>query len=144
MAGSRKFSQNSCYTLRGKYATTDFVVWSCPSSQHDFLFAKMSELTKDMSSACDQIVERFIRHNECSNQNPSGISQIVLYKLLDEGWGHDGYFKWLINLRLEYTRRRNCLLGACEDFLPREVITWNPPAAGMFVRDLVSFLFLED
>jgi len=83
--------------------------------------------------ASEQIVERFIRHNECSNQNPSGISQIILYKLLDEAWGHEGYFKWLINLRLEYTRRRNALLGACEEYLPTKVITWHPPAAGMFV-----------
>ncbi|RDW78075.1 hypothetical protein BP5796_05927 [Coleophoma crateriformis] len=84
-------------------------------------------------TASEQIVERFVRHNECSNQNPSGISQLVLHKILDESWGHDGYLKWLINLRLEYTRRRDVLLGACEKFLPREVISWNPPAAGMFL-----------
>ena len=83
--------------------------------------------------ASEQIVERFIRHNECSNQNPSGISQLVLHKLLDESWGHDGYFKWLINLRLEYTRRRDVILAACEKFLPRDVVSWNPPMAGMFV-----------
>jgi len=58
-------------------------------------------------TASKQIVERFIRHNECSNQNPSGISQLILYKLLDESWGHDGYLQWLINLRLQYTKRRD-------------------------------------
>jgi aromatic amino acid aminotransferase I len=84
-------------------------------------------------TASEQIVERFVRHNECSNQNPSGISQILLYKMLDEHWGHDGYLKWLINLRLEYTRRRDVILAACEKYLPREFVSWNPPAAGMFV-----------
>ncbi|KAL3419034.1 aromatic amino acid aminotransferase [Phlyctema vagabunda] len=84
-------------------------------------------------TASEQIVERFIRHNECSNQNPSGISQLVLHKILDEGWGHDGYLQWLINLRLEYTRRRDVLLAACEKYLPKEVVSWNPPAAGMFL-----------
>lgn len=84
-------------------------------------------------TASEQIVERFTRHNECSNQNPSGISQIVLYKLLDETWGHDGYLQWLINLRLEYTTRRDIILAACEKYLPREFISWNPPAAGMFL-----------
>lgn len=84
-------------------------------------------------TASEQIVERFIRHNETSNQNPSGLSQLVLYKLLDESWGHDGYLKWLINLRLEYTKRRDVILAACENHLPREVVSWNPPAAGMFV-----------
>jgi hypothetical protein len=60
----------------------------------------------------------------------------MLYKLLDESWGHDGYFKWLINLRMEYTHRRNVILDACEKYLPRSVASWNPPAAGMFVSDI--------
>lgn len=84
-------------------------------------------------TASEQIVERFIRHNECSNQNPSGISQLILFKLLDESWGHDGYLKWLINLRMEYTERRDTILAACEKYLPREIVSWTPPAAGMFV-----------
>ena len=84
-------------------------------------------------TASEQIIERFVRHNECSNQNPSGISQIVLYKLLDESWGHGGYLQWLINLRLEYTRRRDVILAACEKYLPKDLVSWNPPAAGMFV-----------
>ncbi|EHL03659.1 putative Aromatic amino acid aminotransferase C56E4.03 [Glarea lozoyensis 74030] len=83
-------------------------------------------------TASEQIIERFVRHNECSNQNPSGISQLVLYKLLDETWGHHGYLQWLIHLRLEYTRRRDALLEACEKFLPKDIVSWNPPAAGMF------------
>ncbi|CZT02963.1 hypothetical protein WAI453_012188 [Rhynchosporium graminicola] len=84
-------------------------------------------------TASEQIVERFTRANECSVQNPSGISQLVLFKLLDEHWGHDGYLKWLINLRMVYTQRRDVLLSACEKYLPKEVVTWNPPAAGMFL-----------
>lgn len=86
-------------------------------------------------TASEQIVERFVRHNETSNQNPSGISQLVLFKILDEGWGHDGYLQWLINLRLEYTKRRDAILGACEKYLPTDVVSWNPPAAGMFVSN---------
>jgi aromatic amino acid aminotransferase I len=86
-------------------------------------------------TASEQIVERFIRHNETSIQNPSGLSQMVLYKLLDEGWGHGGYLDWLIDLRLAYTKRRDGLLAACEKFLPTDLISWNPPAAGMFVSN---------
>jgi aromatic amino acid aminotransferase I len=84
-------------------------------------------------TASEQIVERFVRHNECSNQNPSGISQAVLYKLLDESWGHSGYLGWLINLRLHYTKRRDTILAACEKHLPKDIVSWKPPAAGMFV-----------
>lgn len=82
--------------------------------------------------ASEQIIERFVRHFETSVQNPSGISQLALYKLLDEHWGHSGYLDWLINLRLQYTKRRDIMLKACEKFLPREIASWAPPAAGMF------------
>lgn len=91
---------------------------------------------------CEQLVERFIRNCEVSSQNPSGISQIILYQLLDQHWGHTGYLDWLINVRIEYTKRRNSLVSACEKFLPTEIAHWVPPAAGMFVRFpfLVCFL----
>ena len=79
-----------------------------------------------------QIIERFVRHHEVSTQNPSGISQIVLYKLLDEAWGHKGFFEWLMFIRQEYTARRGVIVGAAEKFLPREVCSWTPPEAGMF------------
>ncbi|KAL2008574.1 hypothetical protein VTN00DRAFT_6768 [Thermoascus crustaceus] len=82
--------------------------------------------------ASEQIVERFTRHFECSTQNPSGISQLILFKLLDEQWGHSGYLDWLINLRMQYTNRRNTIVQACEKYLPTEVASWTPPTAGMF------------
>lgn len=81
----------------------------------------------------EQLAERMVRHNEVSVQNPAGFSQIVLFKLLDEQWGHAGYIDWLIHIRTEYTSRRNVLLDSCHKYLPREVVSWTPPAAGMFV-----------
>lgn len=84
-------------------------------------------------TASAQIVERYIRQSELSTQNPSGIAQIVLYKLLEETWGHRGYLDWLIHIRMQYTRRRDNICYACERFLPREVASWKEPDAGMFV-----------
>ena len=81
-----------------------------------------------------QLVERIVRHTECSVQGPSGLSQLVLYKLLDETWGHAGFLEWLVHLRAQYTERRDVMLECCEQYLPREVASWTPPAAGMFVR----------
>ncbi|KAK8055035.1 aromatic amino acid aminotransferase [Apiospora rasikravindrae] len=81
----------------------------------------------------EQVIERYIRHAECCSQGPSGFSQAVLYKLLDEEWGHDGYLRWLMHLRDEYRGRRDAILRACERFLPAEVVSWTPPAAGMFL-----------
>jgi aromatic amino acid aminotransferase I / 2-aminoadipate transaminase len=83
-------------------------------------------------TGAEQLVERFIRHSEVSTQNPSGISQIVLYKLLEETWGHGGFLEWLMYIRSEYTRRRDVIVAACERHLPSEVASWNPPMAGMF------------
>ncbi|MCJ1267384.1 Aromatic/aminoadipate aminotransferase 1 [Lobaria immixta] len=83
-------------------------------------------------TASAQIIERFLRHCEVSSHSPSGISQIVLYKLLEETWGHGGYFDWLIHLRMEYTQRRDNICYACERFLPREVASWKEPMAGIF------------
>ncbi|KAI1407063.1 aromatic amino acid aminotransferase-like protein [Hypoxylon sp. FL1857] len=84
-------------------------------------------------TASEQVVERYIRHAECCSQGPSGVSQVLMYKLVDETWGHDGYLQWLMHLRLEYTRRRNAILAACEKYLPRDLVSWVPPAAGMFL-----------
>ncbi|KAL2861103.1 aminotransferase-like domain-containing protein [Aspergillus lucknowensis] len=82
--------------------------------------------------ASEQIIERVYRNTEVSAQHPSGFSQLIFFKLLDEQWGHSGYLDWLINLRMQYTSRRDIIVHACEDHLPREVTSWIAPAAGMF------------
>ncbi|CAJ2500950.1 Uu.00g038030.m01.CDS01 [Anthostomella pinea] len=84
-------------------------------------------------TASEQVVERYIRHAECASQGPSGIAQVLMHKLVDESWGHEGYLRWLMRLRGEYARRRDVLLGACERHLPAGVVGWVPPAAGMFL-----------
>lgn len=89
-------------------------------------------------TASEQIVERYIRHSECCSQGPSGFSQLAMHQLVDEQWGHEGYLRWLMHMRAKYTKRRNTILRACEQFLPREVVSWTPPAAGMFVSEPLS------
>lgn len=83
-------------------------------------------------TASRQIVDICAKAADLSTQNPSGISQLVLFKLLDEHWGHGGYLDWLIHLRVSYSARRDSILAACEKHLPRDVVSWNPPMAGMF------------
>ena len=83
-------------------------------------------------TASEQIVERYRQHADVSTQSPSGMSQLVLFKLLDEQWGHPGYLDWLLHIRAEYTARRNVLLDACELHVPKSIAMWSPPAAGMF------------
>jgi aromatic amino acid aminotransferase I len=80
-----------------------------------------------------QLIDRFVMHSEVANQGPAGFSQLVLHRLLDETWGHDGFLTWLAHLAGEYSRRRDVLVRACDEFLPREVVSWTPPRAGMFI-----------
>lgn len=84
-------------------------------------------------TASEQIIERYKHNADVSTQGPSGISQLVLFKLLDEHWGHGGYLDWLLFIRTEYTKRRNVILDACERHLPKDIVSWKPPMAGMFV-----------
>ncbi|KAF5562131.1 aromatic amino acid aminotransferase I [Fusarium napiforme] len=84
-------------------------------------------------TASKEVIQKYLCHAEVANQGPSGISQLIVWKLVDETWGHEGYIKWLIDLKTNYTRRRNALLAACEDYLPTDIVSWTPPAAGMFL-----------
>ncbi|KAL0264088.1 Aromatic/aminoadipate aminotransferase 1 [Diplodia seriata] len=83
-------------------------------------------------TASQQIVEQYKHHADVSTQGPSGLSQLALFKLLDEHWGHPGYLDWLLHIRREYTMRRDFTLAACERYLPRNIVRWSPPQAGMF------------
>ncbi|KAI4907392.1 hypothetical protein J4E90_009421 [Alternaria incomplexa] len=86
-----------------------------------------------------EVVERYSKHADVSTQNPAGMSQLILFKLLDEHWGHAGYLDWLIHMRMQYTHRRDIILSACTKYLPTEVMSWKPPMAGMFHWMQVDF-----
>ncbi|KAF2204481.1 aromatic amino acid aminotransferase 1 [Delitschia confertaspora ATCC 74209] len=83
-------------------------------------------------TASEQLVSCYQKHADVSTQGPSGISQLVVWKLLDEHWGHEGYLDWLIHIRMAYTQRRDIILAACEKYLPKSIVSWKPPMAGMF------------
>ncbi|KOS37937.1 hypothetical protein ACN38_g11250 [Penicillium nordicum] len=83
-------------------------------------------------TASEQVIERMVRAHEVSVQNPSGFSQVALFKLLHDSWGHVGFVKWLAHLQGEYTKRRDGLFEACDAFLPREIVSWVPPTSGFF------------
>jgi aromatic amino acid aminotransferase I len=83
-------------------------------------------------TASEQIIKNYQKHADLSTQCPSGISQLIVWKLVDEHWGHPGYLDWLIHIRMEYTKRRNIILDACEKYVPKEIVSWKAPMAGMF------------
>ncbi|KAK7418035.1 Aromatic/aminoadipate aminotransferase 1 [Neonectria punicea] len=83
-------------------------------------------------TASQQLVERYKIHADVSTQGPSGFSQLALFKLLDEHWGHSGFFSWLLHLRQQYSHRRTFLVKACERHLPKDIVSWAVAEAGMF------------
>ncbi|KAF7519277.1 hypothetical protein PCG10_010139 [Penicillium crustosum] len=83
-------------------------------------------------TAPQQVIEQYKNHADVSTQGPGGLSQLALFKLLDEHWGHAGYLEWLTHIRNEYTDRRDFMIRACERYLPRTIASWEPAQAGMF------------
>ncbi|KAL3440656.1 pyridoxal phosphate-dependent transferase [Aspergillus insuetus] len=84
-------------------------------------------------TASAQIINKFLAYQEVSTVAVSGPSQLMLWSLLDQTWGHDGLASWLAHLSGEYQWRRSVLLRACERYLPLDITSWIPPRYGMFL-----------
>ncbi|KAM0549546.1 hypothetical protein ACHAPJ_009362 [Fusarium lateritium] len=84
-------------------------------------------------TASAQIIDMYVCTAEISSLSPSGPSQVMVYKLLSETWGHHGFMSWLNNLSSQYRQRRDDLIAACSRHLPSKICQWNTPEAGMFV-----------
>lgn len=83
------------------------------------------------------LLERFVRLHEVSIQAPSGFSQTIVQALLGR-WGQSGYVDWLIAMRKEYSIKRDFTIKCLEKYMPKEVVSWTPPIAGMFFTILLD------
>ncbi|KAI5360086.1 Putative aminotransferase, class I/classII, pyridoxal phosphate-dependent transferase, major [Septoria linicola] len=92
----------------------------------------------------EQLINQFIYHTEFSTTAVSGPSQIMMYKLLDQNWGHLGFIEWLRKLSTSYRSSRDALIEACERWLP-SCCDWDVPSSGMmiWVRTKLSADMLE-
>lgn len=84
-------------------------------------------------TASSQVIDKFFNHTEAGVFAPSGPSQVILYKLLDETWGHEGFLSWLMHLANEYRLRRDIIIDACNRYLPTDLCHWVVPSTGMFL-----------
>ena len=80
-----------------------------------------------------QVIQKFLSQADISTSSPGGLSQVMLYKLLDETWGHQGFLEWLSYLASQCRHRRDILVGACDRHLPLEICSWVVPTSGMFL-----------
>ncbi|EFQ97953.1 aromatic amino acid aminotransferase [Nannizzia gypsea CBS 118893] len=84
-------------------------------------------------TASKQIVEIFENFAEVGPAPPGGPSQVMLYKLLVESWGQEGFANWLNHLSREYKSRRDIMIAACSQHLPAGLCAWTTPTHGMFL-----------
>ncbi|KAK3182188.1 hypothetical protein K4F52_006557 [Lecanicillium sp. MT-2017a] len=84
-------------------------------------------------TACQQILDLFLAYSEVSVMSPSGPSQIMMNKLLDQTWGHEGFIRWLAHLSQVYSHRLHTMVDACQRCIPMDICKWKMPDSGMFV-----------
>jgi aromatic amino acid aminotransferase I len=61
-------------------------------------------------TASSQVIQKFKTYEEVGVLSPSGPSQIMAYKLLDETWGHHNFVQWLMDLSLRERQQRYVML----------------------------------
>ncbi|KAJ2844026.1 hypothetical protein IWW36_005339 [Coemansia brasiliensis] len=78
------------------------------------------------------ITDKIQFHNETSIQQPAGVSQAIVSKLMNEQWGHEGWERHLIQIQREYAIRRDKFVDLCLKHLKGKV-EFTIPDAGMFL-----------
>ncbi|KAJ7638781.1 pyridoxal phosphate-dependent transferase [Roridomyces roridus] len=71
--------------------------------------------------------ERLERASETSTQAPCGFGQSLITAVLIQ-WKYEGFIRWLMGLRLQYTLRRDCLV----DNLAEEFHLTSAPGTGIW------------
>ena len=78
-----------------------------------------------------KLIERLSFHTQATNLHNSGVSQIMVSKLMDH-WAKRGFDEHATKVAKFYCQRRDVLLAAAERHL-KGLATWSPPDAGMFL-----------
>lgn len=83
-------------------------------------------------TASEQVIQRLVWAQETSVQNPSGLSQIVMLRLLQR-WSQEGFGQWVWNLQSFYLTKRDTMKDVIDRFLPAEIVSYVLPQAGFYV-----------
>ena len=84
-------------------------------------------------TANEAFIDKFVAYHEVSTGAVSGPTQLMLWNLLVDDWGHIGFFDWLDDLSRRYRARLEILNKACERYLPQGLGKWRRPQHGMFL-----------
>ncbi|KAI9098215.1 pyridoxal phosphate-dependent transferase [Phlyctochytrium arcticum] len=77
------------------------------------------------------LVNRIVLHGQATMLHPSGLSQMMAYKLLNQ-WGKDGFVKHTREVAGFYKNKRTMFLKSADRHL-KGLAEWTEPDAGMFV-----------
>ncbi|KAI3651072.1 hypothetical protein MP228_004553 [Amoeboaphelidium protococcarum] len=80
------------------------------------------------------LIERIVLHEQSTNLHSSGISQMILWSIIDQLWKQrvDEFLKHCYQVASFYESRCQVLVAACKQHLPGNV-TYTIPQAGMFL-----------
>lgn len=78
-----------------------------------------------------ELMTRLEFHQQATNLHASGLTQMLVYKLLDQ-WGMDGFKAHIQKVKDFYSEKRDITLQAAEKHL-RGLAEWSAPSAGMFI-----------
>ncbi|KAI3651073.1 hypothetical protein MP228_004554 [Amoeboaphelidium protococcarum] len=80
------------------------------------------------------LIERIVLHEQSTNLHSSGISQMILWSIIDQLWKQrvDKFLKHCHQVASFYEQRCQVLVAACKQHLPANV-TYTVPQAGMFL-----------
>jgi kynurenine/2-aminoadipate aminotransferase len=77
------------------------------------------------------LIEKLNFHIQATNLHNSGVSQVMLHKILD-GWGEEGFNVHCERVAKFYCQRRDALVSAANKYLTG-LAEWHVPDAGMFL-----------
>ncbi|KAJ3201060.1 hypothetical protein HDU82_008395 [Entophlyctis luteolus] len=78
-----------------------------------------------------ELVERIALHSQSSILHASGVSQVLVFKVLDH-WGLDGFLKHTRKVAAFYEEKSTAFMGSAQKHL-KGLAEWVQPNAGMFV-----------
>lgn len=77
------------------------------------------------------LIEKLNFHIQATNLHNSGVSQVILQKVLEE-WGEDGFNVHCQRVAEFYCKRRDAVVAAANKYLTG-LAEWHVPDAGMFL-----------
>ncbi|ORX74562.1 PLP-dependent transferase [Linderina pennispora] len=82
---------------------------------------RLDSFSKVLAPGLRILPDKIQFHNETSTQQPSGLSQALVSRLMNEDWGHSGWEKHLVQIQREYAVRRDVFVDLCFKYLKGKV-----------------------